>query len=156
MRDGTAPGASRLRPPNLCLGGFLVMYERPTTGLTATRRWFHRTPPRSLMRHCHDEETSHRLQALPRALRALVLALGGSDRTGAGGTETLSADDITTKEQVFNAEKLVGTHTDEIVKKLVPGGHIGLFMGSHTVTDAWPEIGRWIREHDSPDTVQGD
>jgi len=55
------------------------------------------------------------------------------------------SDDITTKEQVFNAEGLVGTPKHEIVKKLVPGGHIGLFMGSHTLQHVWPEIGAWIK-----------
>ncbi len=58
-------------------------------------------------------------------------------------------DDITTKEQVFNAERLVGTSKGEIVRKLVPGGHIGLFMGSRTLQHAWPEIGVWIKRHDS-------
>ena len=58
-----------------------------------------------------------------------------------------SSDDITTKEQVFNAEELVGTPKHEIVKKLVPGGHIGLFVGSHTLQHVWPEIGAWIRHH---------
>ncbi|HKJ62020.1 MAG TPA: alpha/beta fold hydrolase [Hyphomicrobiales bacterium] len=53
-------------------------------------------------------------------------------------------DDITTSEQVFNAEKLVGTPKDKIEKMLVPGGHIGLFMGRRTLGDAWPVIGRWI------------
>jgi poly(3-hydroxybutyrate) depolymerase len=57
------------------------------------------------------------------------------------------SDDITAKEQVFNAENLVGTPKHEIVKKLVPGGHIGLFMGSHTLQKVWPEIGAWIRHH---------
>jgi len=53
-------------------------------------------------------------------------------------------DDITTEEQVFNAANLFGTPPREIVKKRVPGGHIGLFMGSRTIKEAWPEIGRWI------------
>jgi len=53
-------------------------------------------------------------------------------------------DDITTKEQVFDAETYLGTPKDMIEKKLVPGGHIGLFMGSRTLHDAWPEIARWI------------
>ena len=57
------------------------------------------------------------------------------------------SDDITTKEQVFNAGELVGTPKHEIVKKLVPGGHIGLFMGSHTLRHVWPEIGAWIKHH---------
>jgi len=54
------------------------------------------------------------------------------------------ADDITAKEQVFAAEKYVGTPNDKIVKQLVPGGHIGLFMGSRALTQAWPAIARWI------------
>ncbi len=53
-------------------------------------------------------------------------------------------DDITTAEQVFNSENLLGTPKDKIEKKLVPGGHIGLFMGSRTLTGAWPQIARWI------------
>ena len=53
-------------------------------------------------------------------------------------------DDITTKEQVFDAEKYLGTPKERIVKKLVPGGHIGLFMGSKTLKETWPLIARWI------------
>jgi len=54
------------------------------------------------------------------------------------------SDDITTMEQVFNAEAYLGTPKDKIVKKLVPGGHIGLFMGARTLTEAWPTIAGWI------------
>jgi poly(3-hydroxyalkanoate) synthetase len=54
------------------------------------------------------------------------------------------SDDITTKEQVFEAEKYLGTAKDKIEKKLVPGGHIGLFMGSRTLKETWPSIARWI------------
>jgi len=57
------------------------------------------------------------------------------------------SDDITTREQVFNAAKLVATPDHDIVKKLVPGGHIGLFMGSQTLLRVWPEIGAWIKQH---------
>ncbi len=53
-------------------------------------------------------------------------------------------DDITTKEQAFNAASLVGTPARDIEKKLVPGGRIGLFMGTRTLAETWPEIGRWI------------
>lgn len=55
-----------------------------------------------------------------------------------------AADDITTSEQVFGARALLGTPDDKIVDKLVPGGHIGLFMGARTLREHWPEIGRWI------------
>ena len=54
------------------------------------------------------------------------------------------SDDITTKEQVFEAENLVGTSKDRIEKKLVPGGHIGLFMGSRTLKETWPTIALWL------------
>jgi poly(3-hydroxybutyrate) depolymerase len=53
-------------------------------------------------------------------------------------------DDITTPEQVFAAEHLVGTPPERIRKSLVPGGHIGLFMGKKTLETAWPKIARWI------------
>lgn len=54
------------------------------------------------------------------------------------------ADDITPKEQVFDAEKYLGTHKNHIVKKLVPGGHIGLFMGSKALAESWLAIAEWI------------
>jgi poly(3-hydroxybutyrate) depolymerase len=57
-------------------------------------------------------------------------------------------DDITTREQVFAAEHLVGTPPAAIVKKVTPGGHIGLFMGSRTLADAWPAIGHWMKSHE--------
>lgn len=54
------------------------------------------------------------------------------------------SDDITTAEQVFNARQLIGTRPEAIVQKLVPGGHIGLFMGARTLAETWPAIARWI------------
>jgi poly(3-hydroxybutyrate) depolymerase len=56
------------------------------------------------------------------------------------------SDDITTREQVFDAKKYLGTPEDKIQKQLVPGGHIGLFMGSRTLKDTWPGIAQWIRD----------
>ena len=53
-------------------------------------------------------------------------------------------DDITTAEQVFNAAGLLGTPPERIVSTLVPGGHIGLFMGRRTLDEHWSGIGRWI------------
>ena len=57
------------------------------------------------------------------------------------------ADDITTPEQVFAAADLIGTPKHNIVRKLVPGGHIGLFMGSGTLKSAWPGIAEWVLGH---------
>jgi polyhydroxyalkanoate depolymerase len=54
------------------------------------------------------------------------------------------SDDITTREQVFDAEKYLGTADDKVQKQLVPGGHIDLFMGSRTLKETWPGIGHWI------------
>jgi poly(3-hydroxybutyrate) depolymerase len=58
------------------------------------------------------------------------------------------ADDITTREQVFEAEHLFGTPHSDIVRKMTPGGHIGLFMGTKTLTEAWPAIGHWMKRHE--------
>ncbi len=57
-------------------------------------------------------------------------------------------DDITTREQMFATEHLVGTPHSAIVKRLAPGGHIGLFMGSRTLAEAWPDIGHWMKSHE--------
>lgn len=58
-----------------------------------------------------------------------------------------ATDDITTKEQVFAARDLIGTPKDRITEKLVPGGHIGLFMGSRTLKEEWPQIAAWLKEN---------
>lgn len=55
-------------------------------------------------------------------------------------------DDITTPEQVLDAAKYLGTPAQHIVQKTVPGGHIGLFMGSRTLKEHWPQIARWIND----------
>jgi poly(3-hydroxybutyrate) depolymerase len=55
-----------------------------------------------------------------------------------------TADDITPEAQVFAAESLLGTPKARIAKALVPGGHVGLFMGEKTLREHWPEIARWI------------
>jgi poly(3-hydroxyalkanoate) synthetase len=55
-----------------------------------------------------------------------------------------AADDITTPEQVLDAEKYLGTPREQIICETVPGGHIGLFMGSQTLRLHWPKIARWI------------
>jgi len=54
------------------------------------------------------------------------------------------ADEITSKEQVFAAEHLVGTPKAEIAKAIAPGGHVGLFIGENMLRGRWPEIARWM------------
>jgi poly(3-hydroxyalkanoate) synthetase len=55
-----------------------------------------------------------------------------------------AADDITAPEQVLDAARYLGTPGEQIVKKTVPGGHIGLFMGARTLKEHWPGIAKWI------------
>jgi polyhydroxyalkanoate depolymerase len=55
-----------------------------------------------------------------------------------------ASDDITTPEQVLDADKLIGTPKEHIVQTIVPGGHIGMFMGARTLKEHWPAIARWI------------
>jgi poly(3-hydroxyalkanoate) synthetase len=57
-----------------------------------------------------------------------------------------AADDITPAAQVFAGERVLGGPLHRVRKALVPGGHIGLFMGHRTLKTAWPEIAAWIAE----------
>jgi poly(3-hydroxybutyrate) depolymerase len=47
---------------------------------------------------------------------------------------------------VFAAEKKLSTLKNKIVKKLAPGGHIGLFMASLTLKESWPDVIAWIKQ----------
>lgn len=53
-------------------------------------------------------------------------------------------DDITPREQVFAAKRLLGTPTAQVVEQIVPGGHVGLFMGHRALGEYWPAIAKWI------------
>jgi poly(3-hydroxyalkanoate) synthetase len=53
-------------------------------------------------------------------------------------------DDITPREQVFAARERLGTPSGRVTQDLVPGGHIGLFMGRRTLHKSWPPIARWL------------
>lgn len=53
-------------------------------------------------------------------------------------------DDITTPEQVLNTAQYVSTEDKDIVRIMVPGGHIGLFMGANALDNYWPGVGRWL------------
>jgi poly(3-hydroxyalkanoate) synthetase len=53
-------------------------------------------------------------------------------------------DEIVAAEQVFAAERLVGTSRDAIAKSTAPCGHLGLFMGRKILSDTWPAIATWL------------
>jgi poly(3-hydroxybutyrate) depolymerase len=53
-------------------------------------------------------------------------------------------DELVAPEQLFAAERLVGTATPDIRKAMVPCCHVALFMGKTTLEHTWPAIVRWI------------
>lgn len=66
-------------------------------------------------------------------------------------------DDITTPEQVFAAERLLGSDNGVVCSRLVPGGHIGLFMGTRAVREVWPDVAMWLAKLNraQPDAGEG-
>ncbi len=58
-------------------------------------------------------------------------------------------DEITPREQVFNAEKYFGTHKNHVVTALAKGGHIGLFMGNAALEHNWTKIAAWLGRQDA-------
>jgi len=58
------------------------------------------------------------------------------------------ADDITPSAQVLSASQYLGTSESRMAKKLVRGGHIGLFMGHENLQNVWPGICQWILSYD--------
>jgi poly(3-hydroxyalkanoate) synthetase len=46
-----------------------------------------------------------------------------------------ASDDITTP---LSAARHIGTPGDRVIRKTVPGDHIGLFMGARTLKEHWP------------------
>jgi poly(3-hydroxybutyrate) depolymerase len=56
-------------------------------------------------------------------------------------------DDITPPEQVFDAEKYLGTPTQHLRKGLAKGGHIGLFMGHSVLNQNWTTIAQWLHKY---------
>ncbi len=53
-------------------------------------------------------------------------------------------DELVAPEQLFAAERLVGTATRNIRRAIVPCCHVALFMGKMTLEEVWPEIVRWM------------
>lgn len=143
-------GWKNMHPGEQYLGKFIDLYEHIEDKCYIARterfeRWYENPI---------DLPGKYYLQAIDLLFKKNTFAKGTF--TGLGRTLSLKdvkcpayllageSDDITTREQVFAAEGLLGTPKEKIEKKLVPGGHIGLFMGSRTLKESWPMIGRWI------------
>jgi poly(3-hydroxybutyrate) depolymerase len=52
-------------------------------------------------------------------------------------------DEVVAPAQVLAAQHLVGTAAHEISTMTVPCRHLGLFMGKHALSEAWPAVARW-------------
>ena len=57
-----------------------------------------------------------------------------------------ASDNVTTREQIIDAARYLGTPKNHIVLETIPGGHVGLFMGHMALTEHWPRIARWMAE----------
>ena len=55
-------------------------------------------------------------------------------------------DELVAPPQLFAAERLVGTPPRNLRTAIVPGRHLGLFMGKTVLEEVWPKIVRWIGE----------
>jgi poly(3-hydroxyalkanoate) synthetase len=53
-------------------------------------------------------------------------------------------DEVVSPEQLFAVARLTSTPDGCVEMETVPCGHLGLFMGAHTLAAAWPRIGRWL------------
>lgn len=87
-----------------------------------------------------------------------LVALGQSIDLGAVKTPIFllaaAEDELVAPAQLLAAEHLVGTSARNIRKQIVPGRHVGLFMGKTVLTDVWPAIVRWLGE--PPEVAAGD
>jgi poly(3-hydroxybutyrate) depolymerase len=55
-------------------------------------------------------------------------------------------DHITPPDQVFATERAVSSPPAEVVKRVTPGGHLGLFMGHEALREHWPPILAGVHE----------
>ncbi len=55
-------------------------------------------------------------------------------------------DELVAWPQLFAVERLVGTAAANVSKEIVPGRHLGLFMGKPVLDEVWPKIVSWLGE----------
>ncbi len=53
-------------------------------------------------------------------------------------------DEITAPEQTLACAALVGTPPAAVRRKIVPGGHLELFLGRRTLESLWPDVVDWL------------
>ncbi len=57
------------------------------------------------------------------------------------------ADHITPPAQVFALAEHASTPAEQVHRELVPGGHLGLFMGHRALQDHWPAVLQQVLHH---------
>lgn len=55
-------------------------------------------------------------------------------------------DELVAPAQLFATEHLVSTAPSSIEKTIIPGSHVGLFVGRAALEEAWPGIACWLAE----------
>lgn len=55
-------------------------------------------------------------------------------------------DEVVARDQLLATQRLVGTRAAEIESLVVPGGHLGLFVGRRTLREAWTHVARWLAQ----------
>ncbi|WP_075217653.1 alpha/beta fold hydrolase [Mongoliimonas terrestris] len=55
-------------------------------------------------------------------------------------------DEVVAPAQVFAAGRVLGTPASDVQAMVVPGRHLGLFMGRRTLAEAWPALAAFLAE----------
>ena len=53
-------------------------------------------------------------------------------------------DEVAAPEQTFACADLLGTPPGQVVRRLVDGEHLSLFMGARNLRELWPEVIAWL------------
>lgn len=53
-------------------------------------------------------------------------------------------DELVAPEQLMATRRHVGTSPARIESVLLPGGHLSLFIGRHSLADGWSRVARWL------------
>jgi poly(3-hydroxyalkanoate) synthetase len=59
-------------------------------------------------------------------------------------------DELVASPQLLAVEHLVGTAAGNVASEMVPGRHVGLFMGKSALEGVWPRIAGWLGEPTFP------
>jgi poly(3-hydroxyalkanoate) synthetase len=55
-------------------------------------------------------------------------------------------DELVAPEQLMAVRRRVATKPAQVESLLMPGGHLGLFIGTRNLADGWARVGRWLAQ----------